>query len=391
MQTNCELLLCIVDNEASDSFRVVNQDFEINYVDGSHSIGEYISEVFGIGNVRLENTTMGLGLDTDIPYGLVGVGYAVNEASVADRIVYPNLPIVMREEGHIATNAYSLWLNDLDAGTGSILFGGIDTDKYEGSLTRLSVKEDSQTGTFSSFIVELTSLQAHSSSGSDTLPSSSYPVDVVLDSGTTYSYIPQELAEEVWREVGAQYISQHEIAAIPCGMASSSGYFTFGFGGEGGPSIKVGMDELVIVPPSGGYNDNDICPFGIQNSTAKPYLLGDTFLRSAYVVYDLENNEIGMAATDFNSTSSNIVPFPSRGATIPSSTPASNQSSPPSGTSGSPDFSASDGFNDRSGNGNGNGNGDSAAMSLGLDTTQFMVMGASMFFMMLGGGMFVLF
>ncbi|KAI0389113.1 acid protease [Xylariaceae sp. FL0594] len=384
--------------EESKTFNIVNKDFEIRYVDGSHSIGDYISETFGIGDVQLPNTTMGLGLDTDIPYGLVGVGYALNEASVADQIVYPNLPLVMLNEGYIATNAYSLWLNDLDAGTGSILFGGIDTDKYQGSLIRLDVKEDPQTNAFSSFIVELTSLQAHSSSGSDNLPSSSYPIDVVLDSGTTYSYIPQDLAMEVWREVGAQWVGSHQIAAVPCGMASSKGYFTFGFGGQGGPSIKVGMDELVILPPSGRYSANDLCPFGIQNSTSDPYLLGDTFLRSAYVVYDLQNNEIAMAATDFNSTSSNIVPFASKGATIPSSTPASNQNAPPSGTGGSPNYSASGGFTDTSGGGNGgnnggngNGDGDSAAMSLGLDASQFLVMGLSMFFMMLGGGMFVLF
>jgi hypothetical protein len=34
--------------------------------------------------------------------------------------------------------------------------------------------------------------------------------------------------------------------------------------------------------------------------------LGDTFLRSAYVVYDLANNEISLAQTDFNATSSSV-------------------------------------------------------------------------------------
>jgi hypothetical protein len=36
-------------------------------------------------------------------------------------------------------------------------------------------------------------------------------------------------------------------------------------------------------------------------------VLGDTFLRSAYVVYDLQNHEISLAATNFNATSSNIL------------------------------------------------------------------------------------
>ncbi len=61
--------------------------------------------------------TMGLGKDTDIAYGLVGVGYANNEAIVSGTqslsSVYPNLPVNMVNEGLIKTNAYSLWLNDL--------------------------------------------------------------------------------------------------------------------------------------------------------------------------------------------------------------------------------------------------------------------------------------
>lgn len=56
---------------------------------------------------------MGLGRDTDIPYGLVGIGYALNEAVAGTSDVYPNLPIAMVDEGLINTIAYSLWLNDL--------------------------------------------------------------------------------------------------------------------------------------------------------------------------------------------------------------------------------------------------------------------------------------
>jgi hypothetical protein len=61
--------------------------------------------------------TMGLGIETDIAYGLVGVGYALNEAIVGNTqktsSAYPNLPVNMMEEGLINTVAYSLWLNDL--------------------------------------------------------------------------------------------------------------------------------------------------------------------------------------------------------------------------------------------------------------------------------------
>ncbi|KAI0451946.1 aspartic peptidase domain-containing protein [Xylaria acuta] len=350
---------------------------------------------------------MGLGLDTDIAYGLVGVGYALNEASVSQSAhIYDNLPLVMRNEGLIKTNAYSLWLNDLGASKGNILFGGIDTDKYMGDLIRINVEKDARSGQYTAFTVQLTSLQAHSSSGDDTLTSPSFPVPVVLDSGTTFSYLPQDLAEEVWKEVGAEYylVGQQGTGAplVPCALANNQGYFTFGFGGKGGPAIKVGMDELVLpiftsdsVPfDSGPYKGQAACQFGVQNISSKSFLLGDTFLRSAYVVYDLENNEIGIAPTDFNATTSNVMAFPSRGAEIPSSTPAPNQDDLVSGSTGVPNYDARAGFtklDSSSGSGSGGGDDNAASLPRALDLTQMAVMGASMGLMMVGGGAFLLF
>ncbi|KAI0203712.1 aspartic peptidase domain-containing protein [Astrocystis sublimbata] len=400
------------DYQKSSSLDVINEDFKIAYVDGSSSTGDYISETFSIGDKEIKNVTMGLGLETDIAYGLVGVGYALNEASIGQtREIYDNLPLVMRNEGLIKTTAYSLWLNDLGSSKGSILFGGIDTDKYMGDLVRLEIQKDAQ-GSFTAFTVLLTSLEAHSSSGEDQLTSQAYPVPVVLDSGTTFSYLPQELVEEVWTEVGAEYytIGKQGTGAplVPCSLGNNQGYLTFGFGGQGGAEIKVGMDELVLPIfvgeaqpfPSGPYKGQDACQFGIQNISGDNFLLGDTFLRSAYVVYDLENNEVALAPTDFNATSSNIMPFPSRGAEVPSSTPAPNQNSIPSGSSGKPKYDAQSGFTkldtSSSGSGNGNGNGkggddNAASLPPALDLTKFAIMGVSMGLMMVGGGAFLFF
>lgn len=211
---------------------------------------------------------------------------------------------------------------------------------------------------YTSFLVAFTSMEAHSPSGSDTLTSTKFPIPVVLDSGTTLSYLPTDLANQVWKEAGAVYSSQFQLAVIPCQMQNSKGYFSFGFAGPDGPRINVTMDELVLdltggQPPlfsNGPYKGMAACEFGIQNFTSAPYLLGDTFLRSAYVVYDLINNQIGIAPTDFNSTRSNVVAFASKSAHIPSATAAPDQSKvtdAPSVTS--PAYSASSGFTDSAG------------------------------------------
>ncbi|KAI1137368.1 acid protease [Hypoxylon sp. FL0543] len=385
------------DPNASSTTTIVGEnEFSISYVDGSHSKGDYITETFEIAGATLKNMTMGLGISTDIPYGLVGVGYTLNEAIIgtthSSSSQYDNLPLLMQKQGLIATNAYSLWLNDLDASTGSILFGGIDTEKYHGDLTRIDIQKDSQSNAFTSFIVSLTSLQAVSSSGTDTL-SSTYPIPVVLDSGTTFSYLPTNLAEQLWNEVGAEYYSQVGLALLPCSMENSQGHFSFGFGGSGGPVINVTMDELVlplttgqaITFPSGPYRGQEACQFGVQNfsSDSVTYLLGDTFMRSAYVVYDLVNNQVAMAPTDFNATASHVVAFPSQGAQIPSATAAPNQAQATQSTTVSGSLGASGGFqNDRE---------NAASLPPAFDRARIAVVGASMAFVMVGSGFFLLF
>lgn len=59
-----------------------------------------------------------------------------------------------------------------------------------------------------------------------------------------------------------------------------------------------------VTLPSG----STACQFGIyvNDQADVPNLFGDTFLRSAYVVYDLDNKQIGIAPTIFGSTKSNV-------------------------------------------------------------------------------------
>lgn len=379
------------DYKKSDTFQVVGQNFDISYVDGSFAKGDYFTDDFNIGGASLTNMTMGLGSKTDIPYGLVGVGYALNEAIVADTrqasSAYANLPVQLMNEGLIPTTAYSLWLNDLDASKGQILFGGIDTKKFEGDMLAIDVLE-SQPGIFTSFEITMTSLTAKSPSGSDVLGSDEFALPVVLDSGTTLSYLPTALAAQIWKEVGAVYLRSDQNAFIPCAMRNSPGTFEFGFAGPNGPRISVDMTELVLplgdegergpAFPSGKYQGQEACQFGIQNYTSEPYLLGDTFLRSAYVVYDLENNQIGLAKTDFNSTESNIIPFAGKKATIPNATVVQNQVKATAGASGSmvePTYGASSGFTS------------AAAMLPVLGWAQAGVVGVTMFMALAGSGL----
>lgn len=105
------------------------------------------------------------------------------------------------------------------------------------------------------------------------------------------------------------------------------------------PTISVPISELIINgdtsnseasqdpnPQDGGSsfnfgNGSEQCMLGIAPSEGSTAVLGDTFLRSAYVVYDLANNEISLAQTNFNATDSHVSEIGTGTASVPDATP----------------------------------------------------------------------
>jgi hypothetical protein len=308
----------------------------------------------------------------------------------------------------IPTQAYSLWLDDLNSSSGSILFGGIDTKKYVGDLTNIQVYPSSRRQNVTSFTVAFTSLSATSSSGTDTLTPSSYAVAAILDSGTTLTLLPDDIAALVFTELGAQVDTQLGATVVPCTLAKNTGTLNYGFGGPGGPVIKVPVRELVLplTLTSGRtptYPDGtEACQLGIEAAGDLPILFGDTFLRSAYVVYDLINNRVGIAQTDFTATDSNIVEFASQGAQIPSATTATGEAAVTQTETGIPrgggatataSVDTIGGLQTSQPTGSGlsaqGGFAKNAGMGLEMSWVNLMVVGATMGFFAVGGGVFV--
>jgi hypothetical protein len=196
-------------------------------------------------------------------------------------------------------------------------------------LSSLKIYPDSQSenNQITSFTVAFTSLSVTSSTGTDNLTPSNYAVAAILDSGTSLTLLPDDLAAVVFQELSASEDGQYGVV-VPCAVGQANGSLSFGFGGPGGPVIQVPVSELVLplydqngrVPHFS--NGQAACTLGIEPAQGRPVLFGDTFLRSAYVVYDLVNNRIGIAQSNFNAGSSNIVAFASSGAPIPSATTA---------------------------------------------------------------------
>jgi hypothetical protein len=185
---------------SSSTYEYVNSLFNISYVDGSGSSGDYVTDVFRIGGASLQNQQLGVGYVSSSEEGILGIGYPANEAILQySRQPYVNVPQHMMQSGLINTNAYSLWLNDLDASKGSILFGGVNTEKYTGSLQTLPIIAEQ--GVYAEFIIALTGVGYN---GNQNSIASNLNTAALLDSGSSLMYLPNDVTESIYKMTGAK-------------------------------------------------------------------------------------------------------------------------------------------------------------------------------------------
>jgi hypothetical protein len=314
------------DSNSSSTYKYVNSDFDIQYADGTGASGDYVTDTISIGGSDVTGLEMGIGYTSSSSQAVMGIGYPSNEAilSVRGASAYNNLPLQMVSQGLIEAPAYSLWLNDLDATTGQILFGGVDLDKFSGSLVTLPIETVQGSSTPTEFIIALTGVKLTSGDESATVANDT-TIPVVLDSGSTLVLLPDNVATSLINFVNAQYDESSGAAYVSCQLATSPATIDFEFSGI---TISIGMDEMVISEDDSSNptdeRGDELCLFGVSYSVDGNYVLGDTFLRSAYVVYDLSANTISLAKTNFNATDSNIQVIASGTAGIPDATGVSN-------------------------------------------------------------------
>lgn len=218
--------------------------------------------------------------------------------------------------------------NDLYATSGTILFGGIDSAKFLGSLATLPIKPmpNAENTNVTSYAVAIKSVSATGVKVPSVAPQSVG----ILDSGSTISLIPDSLVKPIQDKFGVIVVQIQGQAAPPmidCAWKGSKGdgiLISFEFDNK---TIKVPIADMAIdsLPdelqqilksndaPSGFRSWTRACLFGLGGSSAfgvrddQFYLLGDTFLRSAYVTYDMANQQIGLAQSNPNATGSNVV------------------------------------------------------------------------------------
>jgi hypothetical protein len=261
----------------------------------------------------------------------LGLGLMANEAALwsstsDDGPSYPTFVQTLVNNGVINSNTYSVWMDtkEGETGTGHLLLGGINSKRYQGSLVTLptSIATLHSPYTFleqTQLTVKLSSIKITTGSGTTEI---SVPVDnapVSLLHEAYWTSLNPEAAVAIWDAVGAVYNKDvdpfYAIPTVPCSFLSNSSTLDFELEGI---TFKVPMSSLVWHNGTGPLFDQG--PW----STGCAFLIGaeykgvhSTFsalaLRQLYTVYDLSNNEISVALTDFDSQEDDIIEIPSAG------------------------------------------------------------------------------
>ena len=264
----------------------LNTRFDIKYGDGSYAKGKLYKDTVGIGGVSVRDQLFANVWSTSAHKGILGIGFQSNEAT---RTPYDNLPITLKKQGIISKNAYSLFLNSPEASSGQIIFGGIDKAKYSGSLVDLPITSD-RTLSVGLRSVNVMGQNVNVNAG------------VLLDSGTTISYFTPNIARSIIYALGGQVhydSSGNEAYVADC---KTSGTVDFQF--DRNLKISVPASEFLYQLYYTNGEPYPKCEIRVRES--EDNILGDNFMRSAYIVYDLDDKKISMAQVKYTSES-NIV------------------------------------------------------------------------------------
>ena len=254
---------------------------------------------YGIGRVNMTYTTDDIALpNSDIKLTSVQFAVATNTEDLNEGIlglsfgngtnlVYPNLVDVLFDQGVTNSKAFSVGLGNINAdNSGVLIFGGVDTKKFAGELMMNEILGPQFRGDISRYYVELNSIALNKDGNKKTYQNSN--ATVVLDTGASLSYFPTALLMDIAQDLNGVYSKDAGLYLVDCALMGNKGTIDFAFGGG---TIKIPIKDMLL-------QERNLCALaaGADLEGARiDMLLGDSFLRSVYAVFDQTTNTIGMA------------------------------------------------------------------------------------------------
>ncbi|KAI8639018.1 aspartic peptidase domain-containing protein [Parasitella parasitica] len=275
--------------------------------------------------------------ENPVANGILGLGYPKLTGSSSKGLgVYNPFVFNLVANDVISDPVFSIYLNKASpyGWVGEIIFGGVDSTKYTGNLTYLPVASLSSTkssgkkraslpdndsnyywmvGAQGVAVADSSSAAAPNTTANSTesnvvldLPFSS-PSAFILDTGTTLTYLPSAMAQKIVEAFAGQDYSLDENSGtyiVNCEAAKSTAQLELKMASSATAEpvvVSVPASQLVLPLDGASAESAMYCFFGVAPIATSSignnlYLVGDSVLRSIYMVYDLGQNRVGIAA-----------------------------------------------------------------------------------------------
>lgn len=304
--TDCTVTACELHNtfgkNDSTTLQTTGNTFSVGYGSGTVS-GFLSSDTVKIANLSLD---LGFGLAnnasrdfTDYPMdGILGLGRSNSS------VTGPSTAMEAISQAKLLPSniiGVSLQRNEDGAKDGEVTFGGVDTTKFEGSITytAVSTATDRWEIPLDDAVVAGTHLNFTGKSA-------------IIDTGTSYIFLPPADAKAIHALIPESTQAGSEFF-VPC---STNLTLQFVFSGV---AYSVSPKDYVGSTSDGTKTTCFSNIVGTQTFGSDDWLLGDVFMKNVYSVFDYDQNRIGFAARN--------------GTTAITSTPTTVAASPSSGTS----------------------------------------------------------
>lgn len=278
--SQCQSSTCAIHNtfgqEDSTTLKTTTDPWQLSYGSGT------VQGIVATDTIALANYTvnMGFGLATNASDdfnnypmdGILGLGRISS-----DQLGSPTIMQVLKDQGHLPQTVIGVHLHRAADNTkdGEIIFGGVDTSKFSGTLAYTVTSNDD------AWEIPVEDMLVNGVPGNFTGRSA------IIDTGTTFILMPKNDATILHALIPGS-VANGETFTVPCNSNAK---------------IEVRISgKLYSISPKDyvGKASGSACSstiIGHQAFGETQWILGDVFLKNVYAVFDFDGKRIGKSVS----------------------------------------------------------------------------------------------
>lgn len=275
-----------VTSKSSSYINPHQQATPMTYLDGTSIQGNLANDTVSISakdnitNFQFVSASAGTLLGSNMLHCLVGM------APSTGGYQGDSFPLRLMSSGEMTSNVVSYYIDSTSV-YGELIFGGVDTTKYSGTISWLP-KYPSNTKYWSSWVGPITvpsqpSVQIYVNTS----------INVIFDTGTTLALFPLKTAASINQFLGAN--SQQTVGGTT--------YYSFPSCGNvhewqvPNISMSLGGQIITLSYQQYLYQSGGACYTIFNGQDINFMLLGNVFLQNFYFIFDYDKGQVGIAAS----------------------------------------------------------------------------------------------